>query len=75
MDAEIQQLQKLKTYQLTSCLLDQTAIVNKWVFYIKWDDAGNITRYKAHLIAKGFSHIPGIDYDETFAPVVQIETI
>jgi len=32
-------------------------------------------KYKAHLVAKGFSQIPGMDFNQTFAPVVRLETL
>lgn len=72
---ETLQLNKLNTSHLTDCPSDQVAIVNKWVFWLKCDETGNITHYKARLVAKGFSQIFGINYDETFAPVVRIETV
>jgi hypothetical protein len=47
----------------------------KWVFKAKKNAKGEIERYKARLVVKGYSQLPGIDYGEVFAPVARVETI
>ncbi|WVZ94596.1 hypothetical protein U9M48_040469 [Paspalum notatum var. saurae] len=51
------------------------AIKNKWVFKKKFDMDGRVHIHKARLVAKGFKQIHGIDYDETFSPVVMFKSI
>ena len=47
------------------------SVSSKWVFAIKRDEKGIIIRYKARLVARGFTQRQGIDYDRTFAPVMK----
>ena len=50
-------------------------IGTRWVYDVKLDSDGNVTRYKARLVAQGFSQKKGIDYSETFAPTMHIKTM
>ena len=48
---------------------------SKWVFKVKKDASGNVVRYKACLVAQGFSQVPSVDYFDTFAPVARLASI
>ena len=47
----------------------------KWIYKIKTRLNGSIERYKAHLVAKGFTQEYRIDYEKTFTPVACISSI
>ena len=50
-------------------------IGSKWVFKVKTNENGDVERYKARLVAQGFMQVKGADYDETFCPVVWMESL
>ena len=54
---------------------DANLIGSRWVFKIKRKGDGSIDKYKARLVAQGFTQVHGIDYEETFAPVVKMSTL
>ncbi|KAI5012140.1 hypothetical protein ZWY2020_024274 [Hordeum vulgare] len=50
-------------------------IGTKWIFQNKQDEDGQVVRNKARLVAQGYTHVEGIDFDETFAPVARLQAI
>jgi hypothetical protein len=48
---------------------------SKWVFKLKRNPNGSMARYKAMLVARGFTQEHGVDYDETFAPTVKVAAL
>jgi Reverse transcriptase (RNA-dependent DNA polymerase) len=50
-------------------------ISSRWVFKVKRLPNGQINRYKARVVARGFSQQYGVDYYETFAPVIRMESL
>lgn len=75
MDEEFKSLEGQKTWILTRLPHNRKTIKCKWVYKVKYDTSGRIERYKARLVAKGFSQRAGIDYTETFSPVVRLDSI
>jgi hypothetical protein len=55
--------------------LKENVVGTKWVFRNKQDEHGVVKRNKARLMAKAYSQVNGLDFDETFAPVATLESI
>lgn len=72
---ELQSLQQNDTWRLTDLPAGKTPIKCKWVFKTKRDANGHVMRHKARLVVKGYSQREGIDYHETFSPVVRYSSI
>ena len=71
---ELESLIRNGTWDVVPKPTGRDVITCKWVFKIKRNAEGDIERYKARLVARGFSQKYGVDYDEVFAPVVRQTT-
>eukprot|EP00798_Chlamydomonas_sp_ICE-L_P017916 gene17916-biopygen26877 len=63
------------TWQLAKLPRGVVPIENRWCFSFKHGDNGVVVRQKARVVAKGFLHRAGLDYDLTFAPVTPKSTL
>jgi Reverse transcriptase (RNA-dependent DNA polymerase) len=75
MDKEINAIEKIEIWELAELPKGQKVIGVKWVFKKKMNSQGEIERYKARLVEKGYRQKASIDYGEVFAPVARMETI
>ncbi|GJZ39769.1 zinc finger, CCHC-type containing protein [Tanacetum coccineum] len=75
MRAEIDSIEKNQTWTLTRLPPNQKVIGLKWVFKLKRDASGTVTKHKARLVAKGCVQQQGVDFEDAFAPVARMESI
>ena len=75
MEEELDALERNQTWELSPKPKDVKPISCKWVYKIKRRTDGSVERYKARLVARGFSQQYGLDYDETFSPVAKLTTV
>ena len=74
-DSEFKSLIENDTWELVPMPEGKNIVGNKWVFKVKRDENGDVQRYKARLVAQGYSQTEGVDYNEVYSPVVRNTTI
>ena len=75
MDEEIEALISNNTWEIVKLPKDRTQISCKWIFKKKRNQNGQVVKFKARLVARGFSQQKGIDFNETFAPVLKFNSL
>ena len=76
MQEELASLKAKVVYEPVRTLpASQHAVQHKWVLHIKRDKSNTISHFKARLVTKGFTQIPGQDFNYTFTPVARWDSI
>jgi len=74
MNEEITQLMTNNTWELVERPLNRNVVGCHWTYRLKQDANGKIIHHKARLVAQGFTQAPGINYNDTFAPIAKLTT-
>nr|GEU49449.1 ribonuclease H-like domain-containing protein [Tanacetum cinerariifolium] len=75
MNNKIDALYRNHTWIIVDLPKGRKAIGNKWIYKIKYKASGEVVRYKARVVTKGFNQKDGFGYDETFSPIVKMVTV
>jgi hypothetical protein len=75
MDEEMVALDANATWELVALPEDKKGIGCKWVYKVKHNADGSVSRYKARLVAKSYAQTYGIDYEETYGPIAKMTIV
>ena len=75
MREEMSALEKNKTWEIVERPKGKNIVDCKWIFTLKYKVDGSLERHKAKLVAKGYTQTYGVDYQETFAQVANMNTV
>ena len=75
MQAEYDSIMKNETWELVDKPPRRKIIGTKWIWKVKYKADGSLEKYKARLVAQGFSQLEGFDVGDTFAPTARMTTI
>ena len=72
MDREYKSLKLARTWRTIDRPPSRNVVSCRWVFRLKRKADGSVDKYKARLVARGFTQVPGLDYTDTYAPVARL---
>ena len=73
--AEYETLLGYRTWDLVPRPPKTNIVGSRWTFRVKRDNLGNLDKFKARVVAQGFSQIPGVDFTETYSPTIRLTSI
>jgi len=73
MHEELNNFKRNQVWELVERHSDHNVIGTRWVFCNKQDQDGIVVRNKARLVAQGYTQVEGLDFGETYAPVVRLQ--
>jgi hypothetical protein len=71
----LDQIENNNTWELVPRPKNKNVIGTKWVFRNKLNEDGQVTRNKDILLCKGYIHVEGINFEDTFSPIARMEEI
>ena len=75
MNEEMETLYKNNTWDLVNLPDNKSTIDNRWIYKTKHDENGKLYKYRARLVVRGFTQRYGVNYFETFSPVVKYDSV
>lgn len=75
MDLEMEALIDNNTWSLCDLSTGRKPVGYKWIFRVKYKSDGFIERFKTRLVAKGYSQQEGLNFHETFSPIIKMVTV
>ena len=75
MDSEMNSLKENGVYELVDRPNGKKVVKSKWVLRVKTNEKVEVEKYKGRVVAKGYSQVEGVDYDQTFCPTVRFESV